>query len=231
MKKAERLKHRTHRRSFASFQKFRILACHPGNLSSYQAPNHQILSSRVEAGESESNPRRKNTPQQNPKKNKKRQVVAQLGSRTTGARHLRATGHRTRGRTKATAPLVLRGRPPSETVVAWGPGGRGGTGRKPSEKLGNLRSRARRTNVPPALWAPGGRGNLRSLRPGEESKRAPGVLLQSDGASLSWLGCPPGRISFFRFGVRGPRTNLYLCRWIVQINCIQTQGTEATEQT
>ncbi|PUZ65097.1 hypothetical protein GQ55_3G196000 [Panicum hallii var. hallii] len=74
--------------------------------------------------------------------------------RTTGARHLSATAPA--AARKATASLGLRGR--AKTVVAaWGRGTR-----CEEEKLGNLRSRARRTNL--------------RYRPGEESKRAPGVF-------------------------------------------------------
>ncbi|PVH62103.1 hypothetical protein PAHAL_3G206400 [Panicum hallii] len=124
--------------------------------------------------------KRKQTEKRNhsapPQNKEETQVAAQLGSRTTGARHLSATAPA--AARKATASLGLRGR--AKTVVAaWGRGTR-----CEEEKLGNLRSRARRTNVPPpppppALWPLGsGRARQRKLRyrPGEESKRAPGVF-------------------------------------------------------
>ena len=117
------------------------------------------------------------------KKKKKRKVAAQLGSRTTGARHL-----------SATAPAAARKAKP------WSRRGGEEPGVKKESWLGSGRARQRKLRY----------------RPGEESKRAPGVFAVIR-RRLAFVALRLLKRIGFRFVLRGPGRNLCPCRWIVQV--------------
>ena len=174
----------SHPQILASFQKFQILACHPGNLSSYQAPTTKYCRAASVPGKAKAN--------REEKKKKKRKVAAQLGSRTTGARHLSATAPA--AARKATAPSA------SGRAKPWSRRGGEEPGVKKESWLGSGRARQRKL----------------SYRPGEESKRAPGVFAVIR-RRLAFVALRLLKRIGFRFVLRGPGRNLCPCRWIVQV--------------